>query len=322
MPIYSYVALKQGKEVVQGEVTASNLKDARDVIRKMGLVPTKINEFNDAKQKRGGSISPLSLTEKIDFISTLQILLQSGIPAVESLMFMEQEAAKKKIREAYGALTPEQQDKLKKLEELAKDHRNRDIAIFLSETLKDKSLTQEQKRAELEYAYNLVVNNAIEEAEEAETQSRVEADNASIDAATDTQTGNYAQVTAILSDGLGGTKEVVGNVVGWIGDSPIFVADGMENTEENRRVLKQGEWNPETLIARPAEEVKAIKDKYVKVMDTYKVAFETLAEGCETQDEATINAGSQKLEEAVELLDEYNKALEELAKEHGSEVEY
>lgn len=74
--------------------------------------------------------------------------------------------------------------------------------------------------------------------------------------------------------------------------------------------------NPET------EEVKAIKDKYVKVMDTYKVAFETLAEGCETQDEATINTATEKLEEAVSLLDEYNKALEELAKEHGSEVEY
>ncbi len=99
MPIYSYVALKQGKEVVRGEVTASNLKDARDVIRKMGLVPTKINEFNEAKQKKGGGVSALSLKEKIDFISTLQILLQSGIPAVESLMFMEQEAAKKKIRD-------------------------------------------------------------------------------------------------------------------------------------------------------------------------------------------------------------------------------
>ena len=99
MPIYSYVALKRGKEVVKGEVTASNLKDARDVIRKMGLVPTKINEFNETRQKKVAGISPLSLKEKIDFISTLQILLQSGIPAVESLMFMEQEAAKKKIRE-------------------------------------------------------------------------------------------------------------------------------------------------------------------------------------------------------------------------------
>ena len=74
--------------------------------------------------------------------------------------------------------------------------------------------------------------------------------------------------------------------------------------------------NPET------EEVKAIKGKYVKVMDTYKVAFETLAEGCETQEDETINAGSAKLEEAVELLDEYNKALETIAAEYDLEVEY
>ena len=99
MPIYSYTALKQGKEIVKGEITASNLKDARDVIRKMGLVPTKINEYTDAKNKKGAGISTLSLSEKIDFISTLQILLTSGIPAVESLTFMEQEAAKKKIRD-------------------------------------------------------------------------------------------------------------------------------------------------------------------------------------------------------------------------------
>ena len=49
MPIYSYEALKQGKEILKGEVTASNLKDARDVIRKMGLVPTKITEYVDKK---------------------------------------------------------------------------------------------------------------------------------------------------------------------------------------------------------------------------------------------------------------------------------
>ena len=74
--------------------------------------------------------------------------------------------------------------------------------------------------------------------------------------------------------------------------------------------------NPET------EEVKEIKNKYVKMMDAYKASFVALSEGCETQDEATINTGNEKLEEALKLLDEYNKALEELAKEHGSEVEY
>ena len=99
MPIYSYEALKAGKQVIKGEVTASNLKDAREIIRKMGLVPTKLNETIETKNKKIGSVASMSLAEKIDFISTLQILLSSGIPAVESLMFMEQEAARKKIRE-------------------------------------------------------------------------------------------------------------------------------------------------------------------------------------------------------------------------------
>ena len=104
MPIYSYEALKAGKQLIKGEVTASNLKDAREVIRKMGYVPTKINEYVEAKQKSLGGVKSLSLSEKIDFISTLQILLSSGIPAVESLTFMEQEAAKKKIRQIAGIL--------------------------------------------------------------------------------------------------------------------------------------------------------------------------------------------------------------------------
>lgn len=99
MPIYSYQALKAGKEIVRGEVTASNLKDAREVIRKMGYVPTQIKEYVDTKTKKGQTVASLSLNDKIDFISTLQILLSSGIPAVESLMFMEQEAAKRKIRD-------------------------------------------------------------------------------------------------------------------------------------------------------------------------------------------------------------------------------
>ena len=78
MPLYSYIALKQGKEVVRGEITASNLKDARDVVRKMGLVPTQINEAVDIKAKKATRLSSLSLSEKIDFISTLQILLTSA----------------------------------------------------------------------------------------------------------------------------------------------------------------------------------------------------------------------------------------------------
>ena len=74
--------------------------------------------------------------------------------------------------------------------------------------------------------------------------------------------------------------------------------------------------NPET------DEVKEIKAKYVKVIETYQDGFEKLLEGCNTQDDIAINEATENIGKAVELLDEYNKALEDLAKEHGAEVEY
>ena len=70
------------------------------------------------------------------------------------------------------------------------------------------------------------------------------------------------------------------------------------------------------------EEVKELKEKYIKVMNAYKEGFTALAKGCETQEDADIEAGNAGIEKALQLLDEYNKGLEELAKEHGAEIEY
>ena len=75
-------------------------------------------------------------------------------------------------------------------------------------------------------------------------------------------------------------------------------------------------------IIPATEEVKAIKDKYVAAMETYREGFEIIAEACKTQDEATINKGTEKLEAAVEIINEYNKSLETLAEKHGATVEY
>ena len=99
MPTYNYKALKRGRDVVKGQIEAVDSKEARDKIRKMGLVPMDIVDASQGKGRgQEAKIVPMSLNERIEFISTLQILLQSVIPAVESLMFMEVEAAKAKIR--------------------------------------------------------------------------------------------------------------------------------------------------------------------------------------------------------------------------------
>lgn len=109
MTIYNYIALKNNKDIVKGKVEASSLREARESIRNLGFLPTKVYEeqakgvnvtaSKDAqKDIKPGKMKTLNLQDKIDFTSTMQILAQSGIPIIESLMFIENDAAKLRVR--------------------------------------------------------------------------------------------------------------------------------------------------------------------------------------------------------------------------------
>ena len=106
MAIYNYIALKNAKDIVKGKVEATDLRDARDSIRKLGFIPTKVYEEKSkedenaekAKDVPKGQVKKLGLQDRMDFTSTLHILAQSGIPIIESLMFIENDAAKLKVR--------------------------------------------------------------------------------------------------------------------------------------------------------------------------------------------------------------------------------
>lgn len=102
MAVYNYVGLKNNKDIVKGKVEANTLKEARENVRKLGFLPTKIYEESQAaaseNKVEAKKIQKLGLQDRIDFTSTFQILAQSGIPVIEALMFMENDAAKLKIR--------------------------------------------------------------------------------------------------------------------------------------------------------------------------------------------------------------------------------
>ena len=106
MAIYNYIALKNAKDIVKGKVEASDLREARDSIRKLGFIPTKVYEEKTKEEENAekaqkvpkGQVKRLGLQDRMDFTSTLQILAQSGIPIIESLMFIENDAAKLKVR--------------------------------------------------------------------------------------------------------------------------------------------------------------------------------------------------------------------------------
>lgn len=75
-------------------------------------------------------------------------------------------------------------------------------------------------------------------------------------------------------------------------------------------------------VTTETEEVKALKDKYVEVMEAYKAGFEDILAGIQAVDEDKMNAGTEKVEKGMELLDEYNEGLEKLAEEFDAEIEY
>jgi len=105
MSIYVYVALRDGKETVNGKIEAEDIRTARAKIKALNLLPVKIYEEtisnNETQQKNLNptvKLPSLSLKDKIDFSTTYQTLAGAGVPVVESLLFMEQEANSPRIR--------------------------------------------------------------------------------------------------------------------------------------------------------------------------------------------------------------------------------
>lgn len=103
MAIFNYTALKgTTNEIVKGKVEAADLHSARAQVLALGYTPTNLSEEKVAKVEKAkpmGKMPKLGLDEQIDFTSTLQILSAAGIPIIEALLFIENDAAKLKIRQ-------------------------------------------------------------------------------------------------------------------------------------------------------------------------------------------------------------------------------
>lgn len=103
MPVYNYVALRNNKEVIKGKIDANDLRHAREQLRLLGYIPTKIVDESQKKELATSSLAiaklqNLSLKEKLDFTTTFQTLHKAGLPVVESLIFMENDASSRRVR--------------------------------------------------------------------------------------------------------------------------------------------------------------------------------------------------------------------------------
>lgn len=103
MTLYNYIALQNGKNIVKGEIEAESHKQARSMLREKGLIATKIFSAEEKEviinQKiTTKKLKKLKLKDKIDFSSIFHTLNSSGVPVIETLFFIENDASAKDVR--------------------------------------------------------------------------------------------------------------------------------------------------------------------------------------------------------------------------------
>lgn len=103
MTTYNYIALQNGKNIVQGQIDADSHRHARTLLREKGLIATKIYSAEEKEtivnQKiKTKKLKKLKLKDKIDFSSIFHTLNTSGVAIIETLYFIETDASSKNVR--------------------------------------------------------------------------------------------------------------------------------------------------------------------------------------------------------------------------------
>lgn len=114
----------------------------------------------------------LDLDNNIDtFLGLAPTSVMFGLFGLGS-MAADRLSNRKKMRALFEKMTPEQQAKLTELTRMSKERSNEDIKKFIEITIADKDLTTEQKKDEIEYAFELAKQNAIEDLQQEQTKEQ------------------------------------------------------------------------------------------------------------------------------------------------------
>lgn len=98
-------------------------------------------------------------------------------------MASQRYSSNRRMKKILEDMTPEQQRKMMELTRMSKERGNEDIREFIKITIADNELTPEEKKAEMEYAFELAKQNGIEELREEQDPEEREADDAYIQGA-------------------------------------------------------------------------------------------------------------------------------------------
>lgn len=107
MPQFEYQGVDRAGKRVRGALEAGSEGDLRVSLRAQGIRPTRITSARSnsgGKTSKGGSNASLNLSQLVGFCRQLQVLISSGIPIVQGLEILADQAQDKGAKQIYTQL--------------------------------------------------------------------------------------------------------------------------------------------------------------------------------------------------------------------------
>ena len=158
------------------------------------------------------------------------------------------------IRRFEADLTPQEMERWQAVKQVATSGDVEGVREFVKYTMRDDSLTPQEKKDEIAYIYNVMKQSAMEGVAAEQTEEAVQAEADDILAHSDPQTNTYTECARLVVNDVGEQVEVPGHIVGYMGGQPLWKPDGA-GPEAEAVALKEGEYNPESIRSMPVQEV-------------------------------------------------------------------
>ena len=158
------------------------------------------------------------------------------------------------VKRFESTLSPDEVEHWQEVKRVAQNGDVEGVREFVKYTLRDNSLTPQEKKDEIKYIYDVMQQSAMENVAAEQTEDAVQAEADDIVANSDPQTNTYTECSRLVMNEVGEMVEVPGHIVGYMGGQPLWKPDGA-GPEVEAVALKEGEYNPESVRSMPMQEV-------------------------------------------------------------------
>lgn len=158
------------------------------------------------------------------------------------------------VKRFESTLSPDEVEHWQEVKRVAQNGDVEGVREFVKYTLRDDSLTPQEKKDEIKYIYDVMQQSAMKNVAAEQTEEAVQAETDDIVANSDPQTNTYTECSRLVMNEVGEMVEVPGHIVGYMGGQPLWKPDGA-GPEVEAVALKEGEYNPESVRSMPTQEV-------------------------------------------------------------------